>query len=62
MLPDIIVVDKDDGPETGADLKLKFIHVNEKNAELVIKSLKHFFPQIDFKVMTKEEYKKWLQR
>lgn len=61
MIPDIIVVDKD-GPDEGADLKMDHVLVNERNSNFVIKSLKHFFPDRNFKVMSKKEYLKWRQR
>ena len=61
MIPDIIVVDEE-GPETGADLRMNFVLVKEKNAEFLIKSFKHFFPDRKFKVMTKKEYLKWQKR
>ena len=55
MLPNIIVVDKS-GPYSGADIKATHIVVRQRQKDKVIRGLRMFMPNIDFKIMTKKEF------
>jgi len=55
MLPSIIVIDKS-GPYTGADIHKNYIVVRPRQKHKVIQGLRMFMPNVDFKIMSKQEY------
>lgn len=55
MLPNIVIVDKS-GPYNGADIHKEFIVVRQRQKHKVVQGLRMFMPDVDFRIMSKQEY------